>query len=65
MTVNGTVGVDVMAVSGSAGFGDHRPSRHVVIAITNAEPANDTLTINTSAGDDLVSASGLPTTASS
>jgi Ca2+-binding RTX toxin-like protein len=30
-----------------------------IVSITNAEPANDTLTINTSGGDDIVSASGL------
>jgi Ca2+-binding RTX toxin-like protein len=27
--------------------------------MTNAEPANDTLTVNASSGDDIVSASGL------
>ena len=33
-----------------------------MLAITNAEPANDTLTVNTVGGDDLVSASGLAAT---
>ncbi len=32
------------------------------VAITNAEPVNDTLTLNTSGGDDIVSASGLAST---
>jgi Ca2+-binding RTX toxin-like protein len=31
----------------------------IAVAITNAEPANDALTVNTSSGDDLVGASGL------
>ena len=58
VTLNGTVGVDVMALSGSGGsvLAD-RPGYSV--SITNAEPANDTLTVNTSGGDDVVSASGL------
>jgi len=58
VTVNGTVAVDVMSLSGSAGSVTVQTAA-VVIAITNAEPANDDLTINTSGGDDIVSASGL------
>jgi Ca2+-binding RTX toxin-like protein len=50
-----------MALSGGAGsvLAD-RPGYSV--AISNAEPANDTLTVNNSAGDDLVSASTLAST---
>jgi Ca2+-binding RTX toxin-like protein len=58
VTVNGTVAVDVMSISGSGGSVTVT-SATFVVAITSAEPANDTLTINTSAGDDLVSASQL------
>ena len=58
VTVNGTVGPDAMLLSGGAGSvvmtGD---DAHVFI--TNAEAANDTLTINTSGGADVVNASGL------
>jgi Ca2+-binding RTX toxin-like protein len=47
-----------MSLSGSAGSVTVQTAV-VVIAITNAQPANDTLTINASGGDDIVSASGL------
>jgi Ca2+-binding RTX toxin-like protein len=58
VTVNGTVGVDVMNLSGSAGSVTVA-SPPYAIAIQNAAPANDTLTVNLSGGDDLLSASGL------
>jgi Ca2+-binding RTX toxin-like protein len=58
VVVNGTNGADVAVVAGSAG------SASVLglaarVNISNAEPANDRLTINTLAGDDVVEASGL------
>ena len=47
-----------MSLSGSGGsVTASRPD--YTIAITNAEPANDNLTVNTSGGDDIVSASAL------
>src|SRR5262245_29392315 len=58
VTIIGTVGVDVMSVSGSGGSVTVAAPA-VTIALTNAETANDTLTINTSTGDDIVSASAL------
>src|SRR5262245_18453407 len=58
VTVKGTVGVDVMSISGSGGSVT-LTSVTTTIAFVNAEPANDTLTVNTSGGDDLVSASAL------
>ena len=58
LTVNGTVGVDVMGLSGSAGSVTIATTA-VAISIVNAQPANDTLTVNLSGGDDVLSASGL------
>jgi Ca2+-binding RTX toxin-like protein len=58
ITVNGTVGVDVMSLSGSAGSVTI-VSTAVTVSIVDAQPANDTLTVNTSSGADLVGASGL------
>jgi Ca2+-binding RTX toxin-like protein len=52
------VGVDVFSLSGSGGSVSILNSSFNV-SITNAEPANDTLTVNTSGGDDVVSASSL------
>ena len=60
VTINGTVGVDVMSrCPAAAASVTAIGTTTCTIAITNAEPANDTLTVNTSAGDDIVSASGL------
>ncbi len=61
LTVNGSVGADVMSVSGGGGSVT-LASPPLTIAVTRAEPANDTLTINTSLGADLVGASGLAST---
>jgi Ca2+-binding RTX toxin-like protein len=61
VTVNGTVGVDLMNVSGSAGSVSVTTTAYPV-SLTNAAPANDTLTFNLSGGDDLFSASGLAAT---
>jgi Ca2+-binding RTX toxin-like protein len=58
LTVNGTVGVDVMNLSGSAGSVSVL-TPGVALNVLRAEPANDTLTVNVSSGADLVSASGL------
>jgi Ca2+-binding RTX toxin-like protein len=61
LTVNGTVGVDVMSLSGSGGSVTVASTAYTISA-TNAEPANDTLTVNLSSGADLLSASGLAAT---
>jgi Ca2+-binding RTX toxin-like protein len=61
VTVNGTVGVDVMSLSGSGGS-VMVASTAFTISVTNAEPANDTLTVSLSSGDDLLSASNLAAT---
>ena len=61
VTVNGTNAVDLFNVSGGGGsvlvqnvsFG---------VSLVAAEPANDTLTVNLSGGDDIFSASGLAAT---
>jgi Ca2+-binding RTX toxin-like protein len=58
VTLNGTVGADAFVLSGSGGSVS-AANTSIAVAITNAEPANDTLTVNTSSGDDLVGASGL------
>ncbi len=58
VTVNGTIGVDVMSLSGAGGF-VLITTPTVVFVITNTTPANDTLTINTLGGEDIVSASQL------
>jgi len=61
LTVNGTVGVDVMSLSGSGGSVTVATTAYT-ISVSNAAPANDTLTVNLSGGDDLLSASGLAAT---
>jgi Ca2+-binding RTX toxin-like protein len=61
-TLNGTVVDDIFGLSGSGGSVTAGTAGGYSVAITNAEPANDTLTINTSAGDDLVSAAALAAT---
>jgi Ca2+-binding RTX toxin-like protein len=61
VTVNGTVGADVVSVSGAGGSVSLAMAAFSV-ALNNAEPANDTLTINTSSGVDLVNASALAAT---
>src|SRR5206468_2510319 len=50
---------ETLGLSGSAGSVSIAESTGLNVNISNAEPANDTLTVNTSAGDDLVSASSL------
>jgi RTX calcium-binding nonapeptide repeat (4 copies) len=61
LTVNGTAGVDVMSLSGSGGSVTVATTAYT-ISIANAEPVNDTLTVNLSSGDDLLSASNLAAT---
>jgi hypothetical protein len=58
MTVNGTVGIDVMSLSGSGGSVTVASAAYT-ISVTNAAPATDTLTVNLAGGDDLLSASNL------
>jgi Ca2+-binding RTX toxin-like protein len=60
--VNGTNGNDTIKVVGSNGSASVT-GLAAAVNITNAEPANDTLTINTLAGDDVVDASGLDASA--
>ena len=58
MIVNGTNGKD--AISGRGQNGTARVAGLAArVSITNAEPANDTLTINAFAGNDVVDASPL------
>lgn len=45
ITVNGTVGVDLFGIAGSGGSASVT-STSLAVLITNAAPANDTLTIN-------------------
>jgi len=61
VTVNGSVAADAFTVGGGAGSVTVTGSA-VVLAIANAEPALDTLTVNLSSGDDLLGASGLAAT---
>jgi len=56
--VEGTAGSDVIDVAGSSGAATVA-GLPAVVAITNAEPALDGLTIDALAGDDVVEASGL------
>ena len=56
--VNGTNGKDAITVGGRDGTARVAGLAARVI-VTNAEPANDTLTINALAGNDVVDASGL------
>jgi len=58
VVVNGTVGVDVMSLSGSSGSVTVTSSAFT-ISVSNAAPVNDSLTVNLSGGDDVLSASGL------
>jgi Ca2+-binding RTX toxin-like protein len=60
--VNGTDGDDVIVVTGDAS-GTSVFGLPAQINITGAEPANDRLTVNALAGDDVVEASGLAATA--
>jgi len=57
--VNGTGSNDVVTVTGSAG-GVSVLGLSASITMTGSEAANDRVTINTLAGDDVVDASGLP-----
>ena len=59
--VNGTNGKDAITVGGRDGTARVAGLAARVI-VTNAEPANDTLTINALAGDDVVDASALRST---
>jgi Ca2+-binding RTX toxin-like protein len=56
--VNGTAGADSIAVDGSDGSANIT-GLAAAVHVTNAEPANDTLTINGLAGTDKIDASGL------
>jgi Ca2+-binding RTX toxin-like protein len=56
--VNGTSAVETMALSGGAGSVTVTTSNYVV-NLTNSEPANDTLRLDTLSGDDIVSAASL------
>jgi Ca2+-binding RTX toxin-like protein len=56
--VNATNGNDVALVSGSAGTAQVS-GLFSVVRVTGAEPANDRLTVNMLAGDDVLQASGL------
>ena len=58
VTLNGTTGPDAFLLSGGGGSVT-AANTSVTVSITNAEPANDTLTINTSGNDDIVGASTL------
>ena len=60
--VNGTSGSDVISVAGDAN-GASVLGRAARINVVGAEPANDRLTINALAGDDVVVASGLAASA--
>jgi Ca2+-binding RTX toxin-like protein len=59
--VNGTAGDDAIDVAGGAGA-VNVTGLAAAVTITNAEPANDTLTIDANAGDDVVIAAGLAAT---
>ncbi len=56
--VNGTNGADAIKVAGSDGNASVT-GLAAVVSVKNAEPANDTLTVNALAGADSVDASGL------
>jgi Ca2+-binding RTX toxin-like protein len=58
VTLNGTVGPDAFLLSGGGGSVT-AANTSVTVAITNAESATDTLTVNTSGNDDIVGASTL------
>ena len=59
--VNGTSGNDVVNVSGGAGA-VNVTGLAATVTVANAEPANDTLTIDALAGDDVVAAATLDAT---
>jgi Ca2+-binding RTX toxin-like protein len=59
--VNGTNGDDLITAAGGGGRAEVT-GLHSAVNIGNAEPANDTLTINALAGADVVDASGLAAT---
>ena len=61
MIVSGTNGSDAIVVAGSNGMADVT-GLAAAVHITNAEPANDKLTVNALAGDDVVDASRLGST---
>ena len=56
--VNGTTGDDAITVAGRNGAASVT-GLAARVSVTNAEPANDTLTINALAGDDVIDASRL------
>ncbi len=58
VVVNGTSGPDAIKVAGSNGSATVT-GLAASVSIANAEPANDTLTVNSLAGTDTVDASGL------
>ena len=58
VTLNGSTGVDLVDISGSGGS-VAASTGPVTLTLAHAEPANDTLTVNLSSGNDLFSASGL------
>ena len=60
--VNGTAGDDAITAAGANGAASVT-GLSAAIGVTNAEPANDTLTINALAGNDVVDASGLAASA--
>jgi Ca2+-binding RTX toxin-like protein len=61
VAVSGTAGSDVIVVSGSNGSASVL-GLSARVNLTGTEPANDSLTINAGAGDDVVDASGLAAT---
>jgi len=62
VVVNGTSADDVIIVTGSSGSVTVL-GLAALVSLTGSEPANDRLTINALAGDDVVDASGLAATA--
>jgi Ca2+-binding RTX toxin-like protein len=58
LTVNGTIGADAIAATGGGGAVSVT-GLPAAVSATNAEPANDRLTINSLADADTVNASGL------
>ena len=62
--VNGTNGDDAISLAGSDG-GAGVTGLAARVTVTNAEPADDTLTIKALAGDDVIVAAGLASTRSS
>ena len=58
VTVNGSAGADVIGISGGSGAVTVQTGQ-VTIAVTNTEPANDSLTVNGGVGQDTISAASL------